>query len=135
MTKETDKQRTILGRILLGISAFTSVMSIVYIIKFMFFGNSFVGFMTAFAFAFTMLYGAFLGVGMNYTIRVPRGKDDDFSQIVAGIIMIILGTVICASMQINFGIGEYIILPIVFYIQNFLMLVIAGIAAAKFYKK
>ena len=128
MTKEVNKLRTTLGRVLLGISAFTGVMSIVYMVKFIWFNDDFMGSMAATAFAATMLFGSLMAIGMNYTIRVPRGKNDDASQIVAAMVMMVLGTIICASMQINIGIGEYIILPIVFYVQNFLMFVIAGIA-------
>jgi hypothetical protein len=91
--------------------------------------------MVAAAFAFTMLYGSLLGVGFNYTIRVPRGKDDDFSQIVSGIVMMFLGTIICASMQILIGVSsKYMILPIVFYVQNWLMLLVA-LYSLKLYKK
>ena len=124
MTEQTAKERQVLGTILLGVSAFASVMAIVYLVKFMFFSIDveFVSYMCASAFAVTMLFAALLGVGMNYTIRVPRGKDEDRSQIIAAIVMMFLGTVICASIQIVEGIGEYGLLPVVFYTQNWIML-------------
>jgi hypothetical protein len=135
MTKRKATEREILGTIFLGISAFTFVMSVVYLVKFVFFSENFMDEMVAIAFAFTMLYGSLLGVGFNYTIRVPRGKDDDFSQIVSGIVMMFLGTIICASMQILIGVGsKYMILPIVFYVQNWLMLLVA-LYSLKLYKK
>ena len=134
MAERSYKERQALGRILLGISAFTGVMSIVYLIRFMFVREEYMGKMVASAFAATMLFGAFLAIGLNYTIRVPRGKDDDRSQVIAGIIMMILGTVICASMHIAMGVGTYAILPIVFYVQNWLMFLVA-LYSLKFYRK
>ena len=134
MAKQTIKERKILGTTLLGISAFTGVMSIVYIIRFLFFDNEFMGFMAAFAFAASMLYGAFMGIGLNYTIRVPRGREEDRSQVIAAMIMMVLGTTICVSMHIIQGIGSYGVLPIVFYMQNGLMFLIA-LYSLRFYVK
>ncbi len=136
MAERTAKERQVLGTILLGVGAFAGVMAIVYLVKFMFFSIdvSYESYMTASAFAATMLFAALLGVGMNYTIRVPRGKDDDRSQIIAAIVMIFLGTAICASIQIVQGIGEYLLLPIVFYTQNWIMFLIA-LYSLKFYRK
>ncbi len=134
MAKQTIKERKILGTALLGISAFTGVMSIVYIIRFLFFDNEFMGFMAAFAFAASMLYGAFMGIGLNYTIRVPRGREEDRSQVIAAMIMMVLGTTICVSMHIIQGIGSYGVLPIVFYVQNGLMFLIA-LYSLRFYIK
>ena len=109
-------------------------MSIVYIIRFLFFDNEFMGFMAAFAFAASMLYGAFMGIGLNYTIRVPRGREEDRSQVIAAMIMMVLGTTICVSMHIIQGIGSYGVLPIVFYMQNGLMFLIA-LYSLRFYVK
>ncbi len=81
-----------------------------------------------------MLFGTFLSIGLNYTIRVPRGKDDDKSQVIAGAIMAILGTVICVSMQINIGVGCYWFLPVAYYIQSALIIVIC-LLSLRFYKR
>ena len=134
MVERTKKERQTLGRILLAISALTGVMSIVYLIRFIFKDNDQNGFIGACAFAATMLFGTFLAIGLNYTIRVPRGKDDDKSQVIAGMIMAILGTVICVSMQINLGVGSYWVLPVVYYIQSALIIIIC-LLSLKFYKK
>lgn len=134
MAERTSKERKVLGTILLAISAFTGVMSLVYLIKFLAFGIPMNGSaLTAIGLSVEMLYGAFLGVGMNYTIRVPRGKDDDRSQMIAWAIFIVLGTVIAASMHMILGVGEYILIPIVLYAQNWLMLLIA-LYSLKFYR-
>ena len=136
MAERTAKERQVLGTILLGVGAFASVMAIVYLVKFMFFSAqlSFETYMSACAFAVTMLFGALLGVGMNYTIRVPRGREEDRSQIIAAIVMMFLGTVICASIQIVQGIGDYMLLSIVFYAQNWIMFLVA-LYSLKFYVK
>ncbi len=136
MAEQTKKERKRLGTILLCISAFTGVMSIVFLIKFFFFSGVelYMQHMTAVAVAAMMLYGTFMGIGLNYTIRVPRGKDDDRSQVIAAIILMILGVIICASLHIIIGEGEYIILPIAFYAQNWLMLLVA-LYSLKFYKR
>ena len=135
MTERDSKERIILGTIFLGIAAFTFVMSITYIIKFIFFSERFVDEMGAAAIATTMLYGSFLCVGLNYTIRVPRGRENDFNQLVAGIVMMFLGTIIAIAMQVVVGVHEkYILVPIVFYAQNWLMLMTA-LYSLKLYKK
>lgn len=134
MADAAKKERQTLGRILLAYSAFTGVLSIVYLIRFIFMDNEENGFIAACAFAATMLFGTFLSIGLNYTIRVPRGKDDDKSQVIAGAIMAILGTVICASMQINMGVGGYWFLPVAYYIQSALIIIIC-ILSLKFYKR
>lgn len=134
MTERTQAERKRLGRILLGSSAVTSVLAIVYLIRFIFFDNDTNGFIAAVAFAVTMLYGALMGVGMNYTIRVQRGKDEDRSQIFAGMVMALLGTAICVSMQILLGIGNYQILALVYYAQTAIILIV-GVLALKFYRR
>lgn len=134
MADVTKKERQTLGRVLLAYSALTGVLSIVYLIRFIFMDNEENGFIAACAFAATMLFGTFLSIGLNYTIRVPRGKDDDKSQVIAGAIMAILGTVICVSMQINMGIGPYWFLPIAYYIQSALIIVVC-LLSLKFYKR
>ncbi len=134
MIERTQVERKRLGRVLLGSSAITSVLAIVYLIRFIFFDNDANGFIAAVAFAVTMLYGALMGVGMNYTIRVQRGKDEDKSQIIAGMIMALLGTVICVSMQILLGIGDYQILALAYYAQTAVILIV-GVLALKFYRR
>ena len=136
MALKTQKERRILSTILLGISAFTFVMGIVYAISIAVFGNLFTnGAITMVAFAITMQFGAFLGIGMNYTIRVPRGREGDFNQMIMWLILILLGTAICASMHIVQGnTGLILLLPIVFYVQNGLMFLI-GLYSLKFYRK
>lgn len=134
MTERTQAERKRLGRVLLGSSAVTSVLAIVYLIRFIFFDNDANGFIAAVAFAVTMLYGALMGVGMNYTIRVQRGKDEDRSQILAGMVMALLGTAICVSMQILLGIGDYQILALVYYAQTAIILVV-GVLTLKFYRR
>ena len=135
MAERTYKERRLLGRILLGISAFAGVMAIVYVIKLLFFvSNVTPGFTTAMVFAVVMIFGALMAIGMNYTIRVPRGKDDDRSQILAAVLMMFLGVIICVTTQILLGIGEFVILPIVFYCQNWLMFLVA-MYSLKFYTK
>ncbi len=103
-------------------------------IRFIFMDNDQNGFLAAVAFAVTMLYGALMGVVLNYTIRVPRGKDDDKSQVVAGMILALLGTIICISMQMIMGIGVYWILPVVYYAQTAILLVVS-LLSMKLYKK
>ncbi len=134
MADATNKERRTLGRVLLGYSAFTGVLSIVYLIRFVFMDNEEKGFIAACAFAVTMLFGTFLAIGLNYTIRVPRGKDDDKSQVVAAAVMAILGTVICFSMQTNLGVGAYWFLPVAYYIQSALIIVVC-LLSLKFYKR
>ena len=134
MAVRKNLERQIIGTAFLGISAFTGVMSIVYLIKFLLFDSVFMGFMAAFAFATTMLFGSLMGIGLNYTVRVPRGREEDRSQVIAAMIMIILGTVICVSMHIILGIGVYGVLSIAFYIQNGLMFLLA-LYSLKFYFK
>lgn len=134
MTDRTKKQRQNLGNTLLAYSALTGVMSIVFLIRFMFMDNDYDGFLTACAFAATMLFGTFLAIGLNYTIRVPRGKDDDRSQIIAGAILAILGTAICVSMHIIMGIGGYWVLPIFYYIQSALIVAVC-LLSLKFYRR
>lgn len=134
MADVTKKERRTLGRVLLAYSAFTGVLSIVYLIRFIFMDNEENGFVAACAFAATMLFGTFLSIGLNYTIRVPRGKDDDKSQVIAGAIMAILGTAICVSMQINMGVGSYWFLPVAYYIQSALIIIIC-LLSLKFYKR
>ena len=135
MAERTNKERKVLGTILLAISAFTGVMSIVYLIRFLIVGFYFESeALVAVGITVSMLYGAFLGIGMNYTIRVPRGKEDDRNQMIAWLIMIILGTAIAVSLHLIIGIGQYILIPIVFYVQNWLMLLV-GLYSLKFYLK
>lgn len=134
MADVTKKERQTLGRVLLAYSAFTGVLSIVYLIRFIFMDNEENGFVAACAFAATMLFGTFLSIGLNYTIRVPRGKDDDKSQVIAGAIMAILGTAICVSMQINMGVGSYWFLPVAYYVQSALIIIIC-LLSLKFYKR
>lgn len=134
MADVTKKERQTLGRVLLAYSALTGVLSIVYLIRFIFMDNEENGFIAACAFAATTLFGTFLSIGLNYTIRVPRGKDDDKSQVIAGAIMAILGTVICVSMQINMGVGSYWFLPVAYYIQSALIIIIC-LLSLKFYKR
>ncbi len=136
MALKTQKERRILSTILLGISAFTFVMGVVYAISIAVFGNLFMnGAITMVAFAITMQFGAFLGIGMNYTIRVPRGREGDFNQMIMWLILILLGAAICASMHIVQGnTGLILLLPIVFYVQNGLMFLI-GLYSLKFYRK
>ncbi len=134
MAERTQKERRNLGAILLGCSALTGVMSVVYLIRFIFMNNDTNGFIPAVAFAVTMLYGAFLGIGLNYTIRVPRGKDDDKSQIIAGMIVALLGTAICVSIQTLMGIGAYSILPFIYYLQTAIILIVC-LLSLKFYRK
>lgn len=133
---KTRKERQILGTILLGISAFTSTMAIVYVVSIAVFGDLFMdGAIAMLAFAMTMLFGALLGVGMNYTIRVPRGREGDFNQMIMWMTLILLGTVVCAMMHIILGIGVFnLLLPTVFYVQNGLMLLVA-LYSLKFYRK
>ncbi|MCQ2568698.1 MAG: hypothetical protein MJ155_00170 [Candidatus Saccharibacteria bacterium] len=134
MADVAKKERQTLGRVLLAYSALTGVLSIVYLIRFIFMDNEENGFIAACAFAATMLFGTFLSIGLNYTIRVPRGKDDDKSQVIAGAIIAILGTVICVSMQINMGVGSYWFLPVAYYIQSALIVIIC-LLSLKFYKR
>ena len=134
MTKKKNiSERQVLGTILLGLSAFTGVMSIVFIIRFIFF-DDFMSVMMAKAIAWTMLYGTFVGLGMNYTIQVPRGKESDGNQMILWLVLIVLGTVICATMQQVISIGGYIVLPIVFYAQNWIMFLV-GLYSMKYYRK
>jgi hypothetical protein len=71
---------------------------------------------------------------MNYTIQVPRGKEGDGNQMILWLVLIVLGTVICATMQQVISIGGYIVLPIVFYAQNWIMFLI-GLYSMKYYRK
>lgn len=134
MAERTQRERRYLGRVSLACSTITGIVSVVYLIRFIFLDNDQNGFLAAVAFAVTMLYGALLGVGLNYTIRVPRGKDDDKSQVIAGMIMALLGTMICVSMQMILGIGVYWVLPIIYYAQTAVILVVS-LLSMKFYKK
>ena len=136
MTARTDKERQILGTILLCTSAFAGVMAVVYLIKFIFFNDNFMNTMVAIAFAATMVFGALLGIGLNYTIRVPRGKDDDRSQVIAAMIFILLGVVVCASLQIVEGVHpDYWLIPVVFYVQNGIMFLVATYSLKFYFKK
>lgn len=113
--------RKILGRILLFSAAFFGVMAIIIIARHLFMGEERAGAYTSCGFAVTMLYGALLSLGLSYTLRVKRGREDDKNQIIAGMIMVILGTVICASTQIIYGIGQYLLSAIAYYIQSVLI--------------
>ena len=136
MAARTDKERQVLGTILLCTSAFTGVMAVVYLIKFIFFNDNFMNTMVAIAFAATMVFGALLGIGLNYTIRVPRGKDDDRSQVIAAMIFMLLGVAICASLQIVEGIyPDYWLIPVVFYAQNWIMFLVAAYSLKLYLKK
>lgn len=135
MVDRTKKERTLLGRILLGLSAFTGVYSIAFIIRFLFLNNDQEdGFIPAVAAAAVILFTTLIAVGLNYTLRVPRGKDDDKSQVIAGMIFTILGVVMCASMHMILGIYSYWYLPLVCYIQAAVIEVVCLISL-RFYKR
>ena len=130
-TKKEQSWRGRLGVVLFACSALTGTIAIVSAVMLFININSENSIFTAFAFVATMIFGALLSVILGHTIRTPRMRDDDKNQLVAGAIMPFLGTAICASMHIVFGIGGYGILPIVYYAQSILIVVMCLIALKK----
>ena len=136
MAERTSKERRVLCTILLGTSAFAGVMAIVYLIKFIFFNDNFMHTMIAIAFSASMVFGALLGIGLNYTIRVPRGREDDRNQVVAAMIIMLLGVAIGVSLHVVEGIyPDYWLIPIVFYAQNWIMFLVAAYSLKFYFKK
>ena len=134
MAEKTQNERRNLGRVLLTCSAITGVLAVFFLIRLIFLRNDPDELVVPTAFSATMLYGAFLGIGLNYTIRVPRGKEDDKNQVIAGMVMALLGTAICVSMHIVYGGGAHKILPIAYYAQSAVILIVC-VLSLKFYKK
>lgn len=121
--------RKILGRILLFSAAFFGVMAIVFLIRNIFFeGATQDGIYTSCGFFATMLYGALLSLSLRYTLNAKRGRENDRNQLLAGAIFVILGTVICASMHIIFGIGQYWLAAVAYYIQSILIFSVCVVA-------
>ena len=122
------KSRKLLGRILLFSAAFFGVMAIVMLVRHIFLGEQQEGVYTSCGFSATMLYGALLSISLNYTLRTPRGREDDKNQLIAGAILVALGTAICASMHIIYGIGQYGLAAVAYYIQSILIFSVCMIA-------
>ncbi len=120
--------RKILGRILLFSAAFFGVMAIVLLVRHIFFGEQQDGLYTSCGFLVTMLYGALLSVGLCYSLNAKRGREDDRNQLAAGIVLVVLGTIICASMHMIFGVGQYLLSAIAYYIQSILIFSVCIIA-------